>query len=663
MKYSLFIDESGDFYHQKEWVVSGLLCPYDKETAEKCLKKTLGHLPKRFDISSQKNMHLTDLRKERGGDAAVEIADAIFSALQTSQYKWKLVVARNHTKFGLSDPERTYRLMLLDLIALAESTIPDNVKLSDFDLVIATRTGDEGVRMTTLIDLNQDVVSRIPDALEAGIASRGMIDFLDSKGLKITPLQANKSWGTIIADFICNVSFNRHKAGDSKLLDKFKKLGFLFEFQSFGGYQERRARIAERDGNFIDAIRRWAYIEYKTENETKQQSKILTQLFDQIITFGTAGPRSTLDAIIEHIWRDDTLKGKFEEIYQISCRLEVALNLSYQNNSSTQIIPLLFRIHNFIHLVVNKLGDTQRAIHFIEKKKKLKSQIALSPESFPLILDSQLYEIDTFENALLLLDCLAQAKSHHSLVQLYKECWELLVDDNTAQGFDSSSINVKSEMTLLRSHILVGNTDNIERALFCVSRLKKINLISADKKRLLNYEILAHCKNKDYRKAITIGIAELKSSPDRFVVQHVLRAMVSGLFSDREQYHNDGVQLLTFMERYIMPDFGHPVDLIWRDWGMLEFLINRNKTVVFRYLKRSKQMLSQMPENTAVVQWLKVLLDLHIDFVKGNTPTIENMNIIIPLISQIQTGSLSFVKKLPDSDKALLLLCRHISPY
>jgi len=663
MKYSLFIDESGDFQHSKEWIVSGILCPYDKDTAEKYLKKTLGHLPQRSGISSHKKMHLTELRQEKGHDAAVDVADSLFSALHDSQYKWKLVVTRNQTKFGLSDPERTYRLMLLDLIALAEASIPESVKLSGFEIVIATRTDNTGERMTTLVDLNQDVVARISDALEAGIASRGMIDFLDSRGLEITPLQANKSWGLIAADFICNISYNHLYTKESALLSKFKQAGFLSEFQSFGGYQERRARIAERDGNFIDAIRRWAYIDYQNDKDKKQQLTILTQLFDRIVTFGTAGPRSTLDAIIEHIWRDETLKGEFDEIYHISERLETALNRSYLNSNSPQIIPLLFRIQNFMHLVANKTGDTQRAQQLIDKKKQLESQIAVSPESFPLILDSQLYGIDTIENALLLSDCLTLAKSHHSLVQLYKECWELLVDDHTARGFTSSRINVKSEMTLLRIQILVGSTEELKNALSRIVRLKKIPLNPTDKQRLLNYEILAYVKCRDYRTSITLGMEEIQLSQDKFVIQHVLHATVSGLLRDGDKCHDSGVNLLSFMGQYIMPEAGHPVDLIWRDWGLLDFLITGKKTVVLRYLKRSEKYLSQMPENTAVVQWLHVLLNLHVEFVKGKHINDESMDELRQLIERVQVKLPVLVEDIPGDTRELLVLCRHASPY
>ena len=81
MKYSLFIDESGDFHKSKEWIVSGILCPFDKDIAEKNLKKTLGYIPKQSGLSSHKKLHLTELRQERGHEAAVEIANAIFSAL------------------------------------------------------------------------------------------------------------------------------------------------------------------------------------------------------------------------------------------------------------------------------------------------------------------------------------------------------------------------------------------------------------------------------------------------------------------------------------------------------------------------------------------------------------------------------------------------------
>lgn len=663
MRYSLFIDESGDFQRSKEWIVSGILCPYDKGTAENYLKKTLGHLLQRSGISSLKKMHLTELRQERGHTAAVEVADSLFSSLHNSQYKWKLVVARNKTKFSLSDPERTYRLMLLDLIALAESTIPERVKLSGFDIVIATRTDKNGERMTTLGDLDQDVVKRISSALEAGIASRGLIDFVDSKGLEITTLQANKSWGLITADFICNISYNHWSAKESTLLANLKKVGLLSEFQSFGEYQERRARIAERDGNFIDAIRRWAYIDYKTDEDIKQQAEILTQLFDRIITFGTVGPRSTLDAIIEHIWRDKELKGKFGEIYQISRRLEAALNQSYQKNQSSQFVPLLFRIQNFMHFVANKIGDISKARRLIDLKKQLESPIALSPEFFPLILDSQLYEIDTAENALLLLDCLALAKSHYSLVQQYRECWELLINDNTTQGFNSSRISIRAEMTLIRSQILVGDAEELKSALAGISRLRDVTINNEDKKRLLNYEILALIKGKNYKDSIIIGIEELKSSQDIFTLQNTLRSAVSGLLHDEKKYHDIGVELLSFMDKYVMPENGHPVDLIWRDWGMLDFLMTGKKSVVLRHFKRSRKHLSQMPESTAVVQWLHVLLDMHVDFVAGTLISQKYIDKFRQFILHIQAASFVYPENSPENCRELLSLSRHASPY
>jgi hypothetical protein len=664
MKYSLFIDESGDFHQSKEWILSGVLCPFNKDIAEKYLKKTLGYIPKQIGISSHKEMHLTELRKKRGHDAAVEAAGTLFSALYNSNYKWKLVVARNHTKFGLSDPERTYRLMLLDLIALAESTIPENIKLSGFDIVIATRTNkDSGERMTTLVDLNQDVVRRISDALEAGIASRGMIDFLDSKGLDITTLQANKSWGLIVADFICNISYNQRYSSESALLGNLKNLGILYEFQSFGGYQERRARIAERDGNFIDAIRRWAYIDYQSTEDIKQQTEILVQLFDKILTFGTAGPRSTIEAIIEHIWRDKSLKGKFSEVYTILQRLEVALEASYKKCALPQVRPLLFRIYNFMHLIANKIGNTQKAQQLIDKKQQFKSKIALSPEFFPLILDSQLYEIDTVENALLLSDCLDLAISHHSLVQLYKECWDLLVEDQALEGFSSSRINIKSEMTLLRSQILVGFPDEIENAFTRISLLKEIPLNPVDKKRLLNYEMLAYVKIENFVKSIALGFEVLNSESDRFLVQHVLRAVVSGLLANNEKFYNDAKKLLSFMSSYNMPESGHPIDLIWRDWGLLDFLITGKTSVVLRYLKRSKKHLLNMPEDTTITKWLSFLTDMHVEFVKGKASSIKNTETLKQLITQTEIDILSSTVDLPQDPKELLILLRHVSPY
>ncbi len=218
-------------------------------------------------------------------------------------------------------------------------------------------------------------------------------------------------------------------------------------------------------------------------------------------------------------------------------------------------------------------------------------------------------------------------------------------------------------MTLLRSQILIGNTEELKSALTRISRLKKNTINPADKKRLLNYEILAHVKCKNFKMAITIGMEKVKFSQDRFVVQHLLQAAVSGLLIDEEKYHDSGVQLLSFMGQCIIPEAGHPVDLIWRDWGMLDFLITGKKTAALRYLKRSKKHLSQMPANTNVVQWLGILLELHIEFVKGKSTADQNRDKLRQLITRVQLSSLAVAEKLPENRRELLSLCRYASPY
>jgi hypothetical protein len=491
-----------------------------------------------------------------------------------------------------------------------------------------------------------------------------MIEFLDAKGLDITLMQANRSWGLIVADFISNISYNHKHTSDSALLDKLKRAKILKEFQSFGGYEERRACIAERDGNFIDAIRRWAYIEYKSTEKEKRQSEILVRLFNKIISFGTAGPRSTLDAIIEHIWRDESLRGDLHKIYNVSERIETALTTIIQTCESIKSIPLLFRLHNFMHLVANKIGDTQKAQQLIEKQKQLKSLIALSPEYFHLILDSQLYEIDTVENSLCLSKSLELATSNHSIIQQYKECWDLLVEDQSSQGFNCSRINIKAEMTLLRNQILTGLPNELSSAFERISNLKEIVLNPMDKKRLLNYEILAYAKSKNFSKSIDIGIVTLQSEPDEFAVQHILRAVVSALLIDRKKFYDYGTRLLEFMNLYHMPDKGgHPVDLIWRDFGLLDFLISNNKTVALKYLKRNKKHLSLIPDKTPIAQWLRSLSDIHVDYVKGKNTSIENIKKIQKLISLPNIDIWSKIDHPPYTQRDLLSLFRHVSPY
>ncbi len=117
------------------------------------------------------------------------------------------------------------------------------------------------------------------------------------------------------------------------------------------------------------------------------------------------------------------------------------------------------------------------------------------------------------------------------------------------------------------------------------------------------------------------------------------------------------------MKLYIPPEAGHPVDLIWRDWGMLDFLITREKKFALRSLKRSKKYLTQMPENSNIVKWLDILLNLHVEFVKGKTSTIKDNDVLKSVLVETQLGELVSIKNYPQDQKDLLRLFRHNSPY
>ncbi|SVE09610.1 uncharacterized protein METZ01_LOCUS462464, partial [marine metagenome] len=63
VKYTLYIDESGDFESQKgQWVLSGVLLPDLFDTCEKRLSDKFKLIPKYLGLNSIKDFHLTEFR-------------------------------------------------------------------------------------------------------------------------------------------------------------------------------------------------------------------------------------------------------------------------------------------------------------------------------------------------------------------------------------------------------------------------------------------------------------------------------------------------------------------------------------------------------------------------------------------------------------------------
>ena len=344
MKYTLYIDESGDFETQRgQWVLSGVLFADTYENCEKLLINKLSSVSKQLGCESIKDFHLTEFRQIHGHKIAVDMAKTFLTKLNTLPFNHHFLATINYTKSSLSHREKTYRLMVSDLLALCETVIPENEAIEHLDLIIATRTID-GERQTWESDVDKDIIQSLPKALEVDLATKGMVDLIGSH-IKVKLQQANKSWGLVCADFIANLTYNNRNKNEIELFDEFKQQGKYSLFESFGGFEVRRANIAERDQDYVLSLYRWLVLSLK--KDTREHAHVATQrlLGDIFKKRGTSGHRASLDALIERLWRNHNTPELYQKLSEILRFFEKEIEEFFSQSSQVQE-DIIFRLRN-----------------------------------------------------------------------------------------------------------------------------------------------------------------------------------------------------------------------------------------------------------------------------------------------------------------------------
>ena len=210
MKYTLYIDESGDFESQKgQWVLSGVLLPDLFDRCEKKLSDKFKLIPKDLGLNSIKDFHLTEFRTHYSTATAFNMAQQTLNKLEETNLKYNFLAVVNYSKISMQEKEKTYRLMLLDLLGVCETVIAGDDAIDHLDLIIATRTID-GELQTSASDIKHEVVNSLPAALEVDLVTRGMVDLV-GRHISVKLMQANKSWGLVCADFIANLTYHNRK--------------------------------------------------------------------------------------------------------------------------------------------------------------------------------------------------------------------------------------------------------------------------------------------------------------------------------------------------------------------------------------------------------------------------------------------------------------------
>ena len=489
MKYTLYVDESGDFELNKgEWVIGSVLFEGAEEIVEKKLDSLKNILKDSGYPYEREKYHLTEFRRNFGNDKAIRIAEnLLFLSLSKVNLKYKFLTVINENKVSLSQKERTYRTMLRDLISLIDSSLSYGDRIDNLDIIIATRTID-GERQTTISDICSDILGYMPKETEYDLASLGIVDLINSKRLNVKLDQANKSWGLVCADFISNLSHNKKQKESKLLLDKLFVNARLQTFDGIGSYKERRAKIAAANGDYKLACERWISIAVENSNDkdtfsicSKEISKLI-----QLIIFegGSSYGIYSILAIEESLWRvfrdyDKRIEA-LELLESVICNLDKDIVL--------KVSTPLFKLRNLLLVSLNHIGDTQRALRLEKLQVEICQQHSFDPDIFNMILDFKRIQSEIYVNLLDFENAFLYVNEYHQLVDTYSQVWALMSNCEN-ENFKQSNVWKKCESNYLRVVALLGlekSGESIESYNDKFLNLKTLELSSPELSRLDN---------------------------------------------------------------------------------------------------------------------------------------------------------------------------------
>ena len=654
MNYTLYIDESGDFISERgQWLISGVLLADTYENCEKFLNEKMLDFPQELGLKSIKQFHLTEFRRY-GNEKAVDMAKTVLDKLNNLPFDYHCLATINYSKSSLSDREKTYRLMLADLLALCEIVISEDDVMENLDLVVATRTID-GVLATSISNINEEIIKSLPFALEVDLATKGMVELI-GKHIKIKMDYANNSWGLVCADFIANLNYHNRKQHEKKYLTNLSKQGKFSSFESFGGYEIRRANIAERDQDYILALYRWITI-YSKKSNTEQSQKAMERLFDKVFNNrGTSGQNATFEALIERLWRNNNNIDEYTNLSLMLSFFDEELEKYLIANDLMKYKNILFRVRNMILLVENHRGDIDRAKLVLKKQNDMIGSLASNPENFQMILDFKIHEIELLINSLKLDDALIEANKYYVMIENYKEVWKLLIETEKLNDFENSRASIKAKMTLIRCEI-ISNKKPLLLKEEDFRDLEKVLSNSLDISRLNNYKIMFLLKQEQPQKAIKFCLSTyediLSKSLSYFDLLWFLHS-VNDLLLDNENINiKEWQNSINFQIGLLDPNKkGHPMDIIWREVALYKFLTG-DKSSALKAIKKSKNSFDL--GDSPIAEWLNKLIDIHQDYINGNIYDIKyyfDANVYIELFENKTTTTDSILKRV-----------RQVSPY
>lgn len=687
-KYTLFIDESGDFEtHIGDWVVAGVLCPGDLDQVRPALDKSCTPLCEEFSMP-QHAFHGSVLRKNRASGTGVE-----HTLSQFRQLLQRVLVTFDNAYFLASvnvvrrrmgnHAERTRRQMIVDILALAATMLPTGAVISQLDVVDSRRRNAAKEVITDVGNLKEHFGLALADAIEVGLASRGIMDALVEDKIRITIEEGNDCWGLIAADFVANLVFHAREPFDSGLIEELERSGSLAIFHSFGGLAERRARISERDGDFITALCRWSLIEPKPAKVALERREAVNRLCRRIISdSGSRGPRNALETVIDTIHRqreaDMSLSHQDDALAIVEAGLEAA---TYDQPS--RFLPLLFRIRNYRLLTLNHLGDVRRAEEVRTRQDNAAKHLAVNPECYHDVLQYTNLRSEVSVNNMDFGQALLVSTEYLKMVSHYEAFWELLVDGredyNARSLFKSSRLSVSATSAHIRLLVLasVGGEDPLLAEAIRMSDELRLHIEqSRDISRWQNYRVMTLIKMRRYEQALTTAYealpaeSETAAPSDDFTLFWAARAASDWALAYRGLYSEKVSRIHKRLTRVGFPKtVRSPQDLILREVGVLEWLNGDLGEAKRRFSESRKGQSNEFSAASPINLWLDALLSLH-----ANQATDVQLNAREFMLSYLEehdrerlipTTFIATLKALKSSsfNGSMLLALRSVSPY
>ena len=684
MRYYLFVDESGAFNpHKKEpWIVSGVLVASRNDVDPEvrlnaCMDKVFITAKDIIGLPQllKEDIHMTELRKQVGGIADDFAAFMLCTAHQQLGESIRYIAVVNSARIGSNDPQnqvkRTYLMMLLDLITLAESTIREENDELHLRLKIATRTFNQDPHLNTRITDITDLLSQAGYSFEIDLASRGLVDLLDKHEPDMVRLNSARwHWGLILADIVAN-SIYHHQLGQrtkiNTLIDGMQSKEWLQLFPAFRNHAMRRALVAERDHAIALAIFRWITMSSKqVKDEVRLQH--LVRLCRHALDRTPQGREALVDSVVDMVIHDWVKgdPGRYAGLIKSLGFFEQALQV-VTVHERVDHQSLLFRIRNLRLQYCNHRGDTTTAGLIIAEQEKVLPMLSQTATYFPLSLDYQVIKLERDINSLDFTSAHQQADTYSQLVDAFGACWGLLNKEGQ-QAFSTSRTVLRARMANIRTHIYITPIDDTVVLHGLIDELRALTPLCHDpydESRRWNMEILALLKAGNVKEASARARAYLKEIGDELYDIHrfacIARVAVDQLLANPDAEDVLARRVLELVQKGALAKrIGHPYDIVYRDCAMLYALLGKTDQAN-KYFSFSEQAARYMAQEGKIVKWLRFLREVHKIAISEKPGSLRGY-------LQANAGAEAYAHMIPsawgDADlKSVLLLLRRASPY